>query len=60
MITTIYKPTRVTKKTITAIDHILTNCITETVFKTVLFKSDISDHFPICFLFPSFSTQREN
>ena len=43
-----------------AIDHILTNCFTETVFKTAIIKSDISDHVPICFLVPSSSTQREN
>ena len=30
------------------------------VFKTAIIKSDISDHFPICFLVPSSSTQREN
>ena len=60
MTPTINKPTRVTRKTGTAIDHILTNCFTETVFKTTIFKSDISDHFPICFLVPSSSTQREN
>ena len=60
MIPTINKPTRVTKKTTTAIDQILTNCITETVFKTAFFKGDISDHFPICFLFPPSPTQREN
>ena len=50
MIPTINKPTRVTRKTATAIDHILTNFFVDTVFKTVIFKSDISDHFPICFL----------
>ena len=42
------KPTRVTRKTATAIDHILTNCFSEAIF-----KSDISDHFSICFLVPS-------
>ena len=46
MIPTINKPTRVTRKTATAIDHILTNSFVD----TVIFKSDISDHFPICFL----------
>ena len=50
MIPTINKPTRVTRKTATAIYHILTNSFVDTVFKTVIFKSDISDHFPICFL----------
>ena len=60
MIPTINKPTRVTKKTATAIDHILTNCFTETVFKTAIFKSDISNHFLICFLVPSSPPQRGN
>ena len=31
-----------------------------TVFKTAIFKSDISDHFPICFLVPLPATQRGN
>ena len=53
MIPIINKPTRVTKKTATAIDHIITNCFVDTNFKTAIFKSDISDHFPICvFLSP--------
>ena len=50
MIPAINKPTRVTRKTATAIDHILTNSLFDTFFKTVIFKSDISDHFPIWFL----------
>ena len=60
MIPTINKPARVTRKTAMAIEYILTNCFIETVFKTAICKSDISDHFPICFLVPSSSTQREN
>ena len=53
MIPIINKPTRVTKKTATAIDHIITNCFVDTNFKTAIFKSDISDHFLICvFLSP--------
>ena len=51
MIPIINKPTRVTKKTATAIDHIITNCFVDTNFKTAIFKSDISDHFPICVFF---------
>ena len=50
MIPTINKPTRVTRKAPTAIDHILTSSFVDTVFKTVIFKSDISDHFPTYFL----------
>ena len=50
MIPTIKKPGRVTQKTTTAIDHILTNSFTNTVFKTVTLKSDIFGHFLICFV----------
>ena len=48
---TINKPTRVTKKTATAIDHIITNSFVENTFKTAIIKSDVSDHFPICIFF---------
>ena len=60
MIPTIKKPSRVTRKTTTAIDHILTNSFTNTVFKTAIFKSDISDHFPVCFIIPSSMKQTNN
>ena len=53
MIPTINKPTRVTKKTATAIDHIITNSFVENTFKTAIIKTDVSDHFPICIFFPS-------
>ena len=51
MIPTINKPTRATKKTTTAIDHIITNSFVEITFKTAIIKSDVSDHFPICIFF---------
>ena len=60
MIPTKNKSTRVRPKTETAIDVILTNSFTETVFKTAIFKSDISDHFPICFMIPSSVKQTNN
>ena len=60
MIATINKPTRVTPKTTTAIDHILTNSFTETVLKTAIFKSDIFDHFHIYFIIPSSMKQTNN
>ena len=60
MIPTINKSARVRPKTETAIDVILTNSFTETVFKTAIFKSDISDHFPICFMIPSSMKQTNN
>ena len=50
---TINKPTRVTKKTATAIDHIITNSFVENTFKTAIIKSDVSDHFSICIYIPS-------
>ena len=51
MIPTINKPTRVMVKTATAIDHIITNLIIDTEFKTGLLKSCISDHFAIMLAF---------
>ena len=53
MIPTKNKPIRVTRTTTTAIDHILTNSFLDRNFKTAVFKSGISDHFPICFIIPS-------
>ena len=53
VIPTVNKPPRVTRKTSTLIDHILTNSFVITNFKTFIFKIDISDHFPICFLQPT-------
>ena len=57
---TVNKPTRVTRKTSTIIDHILTNLFVNTNFKTFIFKIDISDHFPICFLQPTSRPREEN
>ena len=34
------------------------NFLDDTVFKTVIFKSDISDHFPICFIIPASMKQK--
>ena len=60
MIATINKPTRVTRTTATAIDHVLTNSFIDRNFKTAISKSDISDHFPICFIIPSTKPKIEN
>ena len=61
MIPTINKPNRVTRKTTIAINHILTNSFNDTVFHCLsIFKSDISDHFPICFKIPSSMKQTNN
>ena len=43
----INKPTRVTKNTATAIDHIITNSLLHRTLNTGIIKLDISDHFPI-------------
>ena len=43
----INKPTRVTKNTATAINHIITNSLLYRTIYTVILKLDISDHFPI-------------
>ena len=53
MIPTINKPNRITRTAATAIDHILTNSFIDRNLKTTVSKSDVSDHFPICFLIPS-------
>ena len=61
MVPTINKPTRVTRKTATTIDHILTNSFINTTIKTGIIKSDVSDHFPIClFILPSEKASVEN
>ena len=51
LIPTINKPTRVTRNTATAIDHIITNSVINAEFKAAIIKTDISDHFPIFFIF---------
>ena len=60
MIPTINKSNRVTRTTVTAIDHILTNSFTDRNFKTAIFKSDVSDHFSICFILSSTKPKIEN
>ena len=53
VITTINKLTRVTRKTVSLIDHILRNNFVDGTFQSDIFKTDISDHFPVIFLIPS-------
>ena len=60
MIPIINKPTRVTRKSASAIDHIITNCFAESNFKTAIFKSDISDHFSIGAFFSTTAKQTNN
>ena len=50
MIPTINRPTRVTRNTATAIDHIITNTVISGIqHRSGIIKTDISDHFPIAF-----------
>ena len=50
MIPTTNKPTRVTRHTATAIDHVFTNTIMGNMeIKTAFVKTDIPDHFPMTF-----------
>ena len=51
LIPTINKPTRVTRNTATAIDHIITNLVINAEFKIGFTKTDISNHFAIFFIF---------
>ena len=50
MIPTVNKPTRLTRHAATAIDNIITNCIFNSDFKSVIVKTDLSNHFPIIFI----------
>ena len=46
LVPVINKPTRVTRTSATAIDHIITNTFTNSKLSTGIIKTDISDHFP--------------
>ena len=50
MVSAINEPTRITRYTLTAIDHIFTNSIINTETKSAIIKEDISDYFPILFV----------
>ena len=52
IIPTINKPTRVTRKTATAIDHILTNSFIDIIIKTGIIKFDVLNDFPIFLFIP--------
>ena len=60
MILTIKKARRGTRKIVTAIDNIFTNTFMERTFKSGIFKSDLSDHFPVIFLIPSVKLLNED
>ena len=60
LVPTINKPTRVTNKTISAINHIITNSVYNNDFKTAIIRTD-TDHFPITYAFKlRSSTSSEN
>ena len=54
------KPTRVTRKTTTAIDYIFTNSFIDTTIKTGIIIRYVSDQFPICLFIPSEKVSVEN
>ena len=56
----ISKPTKVTRKPATIINHNLINLFVNTNFKTFILKIDISDHFPIFLLQPTSRPREEN
>ena len=47
MISTINNSSWVGKKSVTAIDHIIANCVVYCQFKITILKTDVTDHFPI-------------
>ena len=47
MVPVLNKPSRVTKNTATAIDHLITNQLLHRTINTGIIKLDISNHFPI-------------
>ena len=49
LLPTTNKPTRITKDTISAIDHIIINSIINSEFKIAILAGDISDYFPIIY-----------
>ena len=49
LLPTTNKPTRITKDTISAIDHIIINSIINSEFKIAILAADISDYFPIIY-----------
>ena len=51
LVPTTNKPTRITKYTISDIDHIITNSIINNESKSAILTAGISDHFPIIYAF---------
>ena len=57
MIPIINIPARVKRMAAPAMDHILTNSFIDSYFKTTITESNVSDHFPICFMILSLKHQ---
>ena len=54
------KPTRVTRHSANAIDHIITNSVTgHNDFKSRITKTDLSDHFPVAFALKTKETNQK-
>ena len=51
LIPAVNKSADITTNAATAIDHIITNSVINAAFKTGIIKNNISDHFPIFFIF---------
>ena len=55
------KPTRVTRHSANAIDDIITNSVTgHNDFKSVIIRTDLSDHFPIVFAIKTNETMQRS
>ena len=59
LILAVNKPTLVTSYIAGTIGHIITNSVINAEFKTGTIKTDISDHFPIIFIFESVVNRTE-
>ena len=61
LIQALNKSIGVTNKTISAIDHIITSSIYNNDSKSVIIRTDVSDHFPVTYVFkPRRSMNSEN
>ena len=57
---TINKPTRVEKNSATTIDHIITDYVLTCDFKTVILKTDLTDHFPIVIALKNYGPSQQH
>ena len=54
------KPTRVTRHSANAIDHITNSLTGHNDFKSAIIKTDLSDHFPIVFAIKTNETMQRS